>query len=185
MLVGSISRLPPEPASIFPPRPTCLPLTSIKPPLPVAPPAAETKASAPIASSSPAWVTILPPAPVPSPRAVTCPSMLMLSAAVTSTEPPLPFAAKASASTMPFRLTTAFITSEATLAEMITWPERACSVPLLSTPTALPALTIFSTAPAGTTKLIRPVPLRSSVKLLVPASAMVPRSALMKPVFCT
>src|SRR6266481_2896520 len=35
MLVGSISRLPPEPASIFPPRPTCLPLTSIKPPLPV------------------------------------------------------------------------------------------------------------------------------------------------------
>ena len=54
---------------------------------------------------------------------------------VTSTEPPLPFGAKASASTTPLRFTAAFTTWVATLAEIRTWPERACRVPVLLTPT--------------------------------------------------
>ncbi len=106
-------------------------------------------------------------------------------AEVTSTEPPCPFAAKAPASTTPLRFTAAFTTCVATLAEISTWPERACSVPALFTPTRAPSALIRSTASGGTTKRISPSPRRSSVNLFVPASATVPRSARMKPVFST
>ena len=128
---------------------------------------------------------IWPPAPEPAPAAFTCPVRLMSPSEVISTEPPLPLGAKALASTTPLMFTAAFTTWVATLAEIRTWPERACRVPVLLTPTRVPSDLIFSTASGGTTKLMRPSPLRSRVNLFVPASAIVPRSALMKPVFST